>query len=132
IKLTPIELDILTSNIDIIKSMGFDFEFLSNGIISVSQVPDFVKKQDLQNLFLGILEDIGAGNNKSNTLDEVKNKVFAYTACRSAIKFGNKLNLFEMNKLLNDGFENYSSTCPHGRPVVFEIDLNDLKDKYER
>lgn len=132
IKLTPIELDILTTNIDIIKSMWFDFEFLSNWIISVSQVPDFVKKQDLQNLFLGILEDIWAWNNKSNTLDEVKNKIFAYTACRSAIKFWNKLNLFEMNKLLNDWFETYSSTCPHWRPVVFEIDLLELKDKYER
>lgn len=132
IKLTPIELDILTTNIDIIKSMWFDFEFLSNWIISVSQVPDFVKKQDLQNLFLWILEDIWAWNNKSNTLDEVKNKIFAYTACRSAIKFWNKLNLFEMNKLLNDWFETYSSTCPHWRPVVFEIDLLELKDKYER
>lgn len=132
IKLTPIELDILTTNIDIIKWMWFDFEFLSNWIISVSQVPDFVKKQELQNLFLWILEDIWAWNNKSNTLDEVKNKIWAYTACRSAIKFWNKLNLFEMNKLLNDWFETYSSTCPHWRPVVFEIDLWELKDKYER
>lgn len=112
--------------------MWFDFEFLSNWIISVSQVPDFVKKQELQNLFLWILEDIWAWNNKSNTLDEVKNKIWAYTACRSAIKFWNKLNLFEMNKLLNDWFETYSSTCPHWRPVVFEIDLWELKDKYER
>lgn len=132
IKLTPIELDVLTTNIDVIKWMWFDFEFLSNWIISVSQVPDFVKKQELQNLFLWILEDIWAWNNKSNTLDEVKNKIWAYTACRSAIKFWNKLNLFEMNKLLNDWFETYSSTCPHWRPVVFEIDLWELKDKYER
>jgi len=132
IKLTPIELDILTTNIDVIKWMWFDFEFLSNWIISVLQVPDFVKKQELQNLFLWILEDIWAWNNKSNTLDEVKNKIWAYTSCRSAIKFWNKLNLFEMNKLLNDWFETYSSTCPHWRPVVFEIDLWELKDKYER
>ena len=53
-------------------------------------------------------------------------------ACRSAIKFGHKLNLFEMNKLLNDSVTDYSSTCPHGRPVVFEIWLGELKDKYER
>jgi DNA mismatch repair ATPase MutL len=37
-----------------------------------------------------------------------------------------------MNKLLNDSIENYSSTCPHGRPVVFEINLEELKRKYER
>jgi DNA mismatch repair protein MutL len=69
---------------------------------------------------------------KSKTLEEVKNKIIAYTACRSAIKFGHKLNLFEINKLLNDSTETYSSTCPHGRPVVFEISLEELKGKYER
>jgi hypothetical protein len=37
-----------------------------------------------------------------------------------------------MNKLLNDAIDGYSSTCPHGRPVIFEISLQDLKDKYER
>jgi DNA mismatch repair ATPase MutL len=50
---------------------------------------------------------------KSKTLEEVKNRIIAYTACRSAIKFGNKLSLFEINKLLNDSIETYSSTCPH-------------------
>ena len=80
-----------------------------------------------------ILEDIWNQNfSKSTTLDEVKNKIFAYTACRSAIKFWHKLNLFEMNKLLNDSVTDYSSTCPHWRPVIFEINLNELKDKYER
>jgi DNA mismatch repair ATPase MutL len=37
-----------------------------------------------------------------------------------------------MNKLLNEAVETYSSTCPHGRPVVFEISLDELKGKYER
>ena len=79
-------------------------------------------------MIMGILDDIwDIKFEKSQTLDEVKNKIYAYTACRSAIKFWDKLNLFEMNKLLNESVENYSSTCPHGRPVVFEINLNDLK-----
>jgi DNA mismatch repair protein MutL len=66
------------------------------------------------------------------TLDEVKNKVRAYTACRSAIKFGHKLNIFEMQALLKDAVLDYSATCPHGRPVAFEIDLQDLKGKFDR
>jgi DNA mismatch repair ATPase MutL len=37
-----------------------------------------------------------------------------------------------MNKLLNDASLDYSATCPHGRPVVFEISLDEMKDKYER
>jgi DNA mismatch repair ATPase MutL len=37
-----------------------------------------------------------------------------------------------MNKLLNDAVLDYSATCPHGRPVVYDIDFEELKNKYER
>ena len=65
-------------------------------------------------------------------MEEVRNKIFAYASCRSAIKFGNKLSLFEMNRLLCDSILDYSATCPHWRPVVYDIDLIELQAKYER
>ncbi|PIE85498.1 hypothetical protein CSA08_01650 [Candidatus Gracilibacteria bacterium] len=131
--LTAKELDILKNNNDTFNEMGFDYEILSGGIVMLNGIPDFVKKEDIKNIFIGILEDVGEYKfSSSKTLEEIKNKIFAYTSCRSAIKFGNKLNLFEMNKLLHDSVLDYSATCPHGRPVVFEISLDELKDKYER
>lgn len=133
IKLTIEELSVILDNKDIFEDMWFEIEILWNGIISIYTVPDFMKKEKLNEIILWIIEDIYSWNNlKYKTIDEVKNKIFAYTACRSAIKFWNKLNLFEINKLLNDATDWYSSTCPHGRPSVFEIWLMDLKDKYER
>ena len=133
LKLTPEEINIIETQKNIFLDMWFEFEILWNNILSITWIPDFVKKEELKNIILWIIEDIFAWNIlKSKTLEEIKNKIFAYTACRSAIKFWNKLNLFEMNKLLNDWVESYSSTCPHGRPVIYEISLNELKDKYER
>lgn len=127
------EFDILQDNTQTFEEMGFDFEILSAGNVMINGIPDFVKKENLSQIFEWILEDIWWHNfEKSKTLEEVRNKIFAYTACRSAIKFGNKLNLFEMNKLLNDAVADYSATCPHGRPVVYEIGLQELQDKYER
>lgn len=113
--------------------MWFDFELMSNFTVLINSVPNFIKKENIKNIFLWIINDIWEFNTwKSVNLDEVKNRIWAYTACRSAIKFGNKLNLFEMNKLLNDSILTYSSTCPHWRPVIFEIGLQELKKKYER
>lgn len=68
----------------------------------------------------------------SVSLDEVRHKLWAYTACRSAIKFGDPLSIFEMNALLKDAYSDYSATCPHGRPVVYDIHLEELQKKYER
>ena len=133
ITLTPKEIDILELNKDTFVDMWFDFEIMPWNIVIINWIPDFIKKENIWNIFMWILEDIWNQNfSKSTTLEEVKNKIFAYTACRSAIKFGHKLNLFEMNKLLNDSVTDYSATCPHWRPVIFEIDLKELKDKYER
>jgi DNA mismatch repair protein MutL len=113
--------------------MWFDFEILSAWNIIINGIPDFIKKENISPVVEWILSDIWSHNfSKSQTLEEVRNKIFAYTACRSAIKFWNKLNLFEMNKLLNDAVSDYSATCPHGRPVIYEIWLQELQDKYER
>jgi DNA mismatch repair ATPase MutL len=99
----------------------------------VNAVPDFIKKERIGQIVEWVIKDIGwLWNKKSLTLEEVRNKIFAYTSCRSAIKFGHKLSLFEMNKLLNDSVIDYSATCPHWRPVVFNISLKQLQDKYER
>jgi DNA mismatch repair protein MutL len=133
LKLTPQEYALLNEHKSIFENLWFFTEELSHQMISLQSIPDFVKKQEAKEIFLWILWDIWAWNTQNfKSLDEVKNKIFAYTACRSAIKFGHKLNLFEMNKLLNESLESYSSTCPHGRPVIYEITLDELKNKYER
>lgn len=131
--LTPSEINILEENVDVFKDMWFDIEILVWNNIIINWIPDFIKKENIKNIFLWVLDDIWEHKfEKSKTLEEVKNKIFAYTACRSAIKFGNKLSIFEINKLLNDAILDYSSTCPHWRPVIFEISLEELKNKYER
>jgi len=133
IQLTPKELSILENNKEVFENMWFEFEIMWAWNVIVNAIPEFIKKENIKNIFTWVIDDIWEENfSKSKTLDEVKNKIFAYTACRSAIKFWDKLSLFEINKLLNDSVLDYSSTCPHWRPVVYEINLNDLKNKYER
>jgi DNA mismatch repair protein MutL len=133
INLTQNEVDIVDKHIDIFREMWFELELLSNWILMINAIPDFIKKERISNIIEWIIGDIWElWNKKSLTLEEIRNKIFAYTACRSAIKFGHKLSLFEMNKLLNDSVLEYSSTCPHWRPVVYNIDLLELQNKYER
>jgi len=133
INLSQNEIDIVDKYIDIFIEMWFELEILSNWILMINAIPDFIKKENISNIIEWVIVDIWElWNKKSLTLEEVRNKIFAYTSCRSAIKFGHKLSLFEMNKLLNDSVLDYSATCPHWRPVVYDINLMDLQNKYER
>lgn len=133
ITLSQNEVDIVDKYMNIFEEMWFEIELLSNWILMINAIPDFIKKERISNIIEWVIVDIWElWNKKSLTLEEVRNKIFAYTSCRSAIKFWHKLSLFEMNKLLNDSVLDYSATCPHGRPVVYDINLMDLQNKYER
>ena len=133
VTLSANEVDIIDKHSAIFEEMWFEWEKLSNWIIMINAIPDFIKKDTISSIFMWVIQDIWElWNKKSLTLEEVRNKIFAYASCRSAIKFGHKLSLFEMNKLLCDSVLDYSATCPHGRPVVFDIWLQELQDKYER
>ena len=117
----------------ILKEFGFEMELLGNNILQVSGIPDFVKKENLRDIVESVIEDLENSKiGKSQTLEEVRNKIAAYASCRSAIKFGHKLSLLEMNTLLNDAVTDYSATCPHGRPVISDLDLETLKNMYDR
>jgi len=96
----------------------------------VYSIPDFLKKENIEQSLQKILSDISVVGSKS--LDEIRHKIWAYTACRSAIKFGDPLSMPEMQQLLIDASLDYSATCPHGRPVVWEMSLDELQKKYER
>ena len=133
INLSQNEVDIVDKYINIFEEMWFEIELMSSWILMINAIPDFIKKEKISNIIEWVIVDIWElWHKKSLTLEEVRNKIFAYTSCRSAIKFWHKLSLFEMNKLLNDSVLDYSATCPHWRPVVYDIDLMELQNKYER
>lgn len=129
IKISNTELEILENYAHVFEQMGFEFEMLPGSVI-LQSIPDFLARENIEKIFLQILSDVSEQGSRS--LDEVRNKIWAYTACRSAVKFGDTLSILEMNHLLQDASLEYSATCPHGRPVVYDISLEDLLGKYER
>lgn len=130
---TPHEEKVLVELKEEFDALWFDFEVLWWGSVLINGIPNYIKKENLKTIFTWIIADIdNFWHGKSNTLEEVRNKMRAYTACRSSVKFWDPLSLFEINKLLSDAVLTYSSTCPHGRPVVFEIGIDELKWKFER
>lgn len=124
------EKEVLEEYQHVFEFMWFEIEILSGWNIIINAIPDFLRKQNIEEIFKYILDDISEVGSKS--FDEVRHKILAYTACRSAVKFGDPLSIFEMQRLVSNASLDYSSTCPHGRPVVFNVWLQELQKKYER
>ena len=79
------EYDIFCQYQEYFTQMGFEIQELSHQNILINSIPQFLIKKDIESIFRQILGDISTIGSKS--IQEVQNKIWAYTACRSAIKF---------------------------------------------
>lgn len=71
--------------------------------------------------------------NKNELISEKLDWIFHSSACRAAIKAGDKTNPYELEKftekLLSDDSVRY---CPHGRPVLAELTKRELEKFFGR
>lgn len=77
------------------------------------------------------LQDFSQINN-SNHKDRQK-RIIKLIACHSAVKFGQALKFEEQEELVKAWQESdYNQTCPHGRPIFYQITLDELAKIFNR
>ena len=116
---------------EVLLELGFEIESFGGNTYVVQAVPADVSSSDPQELVNGLLNDL-AMEDKGINLDAKRDRVIKYTACRSAIKFGDNLSFLEMENLMKDFFDLGVHTCAHGRPVYWEIPYGELLKKFQR
>ena len=54
-------------------------------------------------------------------------------SCKAAIKAGEFLEPIERQKLINNLFSTkHPYYCPHGRPVIIKLDIEEIDKRFER
>ena len=115
----------------IFKSSGFDIIEFGENTISIREVPILLGKPDVKNLFNEILDNLK--NMGTGKTIEIKYNRIATLACKAAVKANNQLSELEMKNLINDlRYIDEPFTCPHGRPTIIKITLNELEKKFKR
>ena len=132
IEFTDQEAITIEDNIGIFTVLGFDIENFGGKTFIINSVPNFLSGEDVEQVIKGVLDDIL--NEKFPTKFQGKSEALIhYIACRSAIKFGQKLSLPEMQALIIK-LENVKRpyTCPHGRPTMIKLTLSELEKMFGR
>ena len=115
----------------VFKNSGFDIIEFGENTISIREVPIILGKPDIKNLFNEILDNLK--NMGTGKTIEIKYNRIATLACKAAVKANNQLSELEMNKLINDlRYIDEPFTCPHGRPTIIKITLNELEKRFKR
>jgi len=132
LELSRDELMILENNMETFDALGFEIEQFGGDTFVVRSVPTCLSKEDLDVVIKGVLDDIGEKKSASKLQGKVE-EILTYMSCRSAIKFGQSLNMPEMEALIDqmDTLKR-TYTCPHGRPTMVSLSLDELHKMFGR
>jgi DNA mismatch repair protein MutL len=114
-----------------LSKLGFDMKLFGKNTIVIEGVPGDVRPGREHDILKEVLEQFK--ENEHSTKLGVKENIAASFACKAAVKAGDKLNHDEMNILIDQLFATTMPyVCPHGRPVVIKISIEELDKRFGR
>lgn len=129
---TDAQADAIESSGELIARLGIELTPFGPRVYAVQAFPTLLGKASPVGFVQDLIDLLAAKRgelNAENLLDEVLNM----TACKAAIKAGQKLTDEEIHQLLADRqrFET-TNRCPHGRPTTLKFAMSDLEKQFKR
>jgi DNA mismatch repair protein MutL len=130
VTLDPEDYVILTDIVPYLEKIGFGLKEFGGMSIMIESVPVDIKPGKEQELLLEIIQAYKELRDASTDVWEAVAKSFA---CKSAIKSGERLSFQEMASLVDQLFATEEPYfCPHGRPIIVNLKLEELDRRFGR
>jgi DNA mismatch repair protein MutL len=132
VELSPAEKGIVDSGSEHFTRFGFEISDFGGKAVSISAIPAFLKDGRVESTLREMVRYLLEGRNPDD-FSEPRKRFAAAFACGAAIKAGQKLSQEEMNALLNSLFATENPyTCPHGRPTLIRMSIDELTRRFLR
>lgn len=110
--------------------LGFEIEDFGGLSFRIGAVPQVLGDINLGVFFAGIFSERGKFGNIKNS--DLINDALAQSACKAAIKAGDKLSDEQIRSLLGQMKDGVPVQCPHGRPAIIAFTRKDLDKLFKR
>ena len=123
---------ILMQHIFTLRELGFVLENFGDRCYLLRSLPFGLQNlSNIEEFFIDLLHDLE--NLKEVNAAVIKEKLLIMASCKGAVKANWPLNEIEMQTLLHDlsKVEN-AHTCPHGRPIIYKITMQELYKIFKR
>ncbi len=133
IELAPDEHAWLLSEIREFERLGFHLEPFGGTTVRLTAIPAVAAGSEPSDLIRELLGQAGAASSATRDTGALRRRLITTAACHAAIKVNYPLSRPAMQRLLDDLFrvEN-PSTCPHGRPALFRLSLDEIERAFRR
>lgn len=127
---TPHEMSLINEQSNFLHTMGFTIQPFGDRTIQLTTVPSLLgRTQPTEALY----EVLGVLQQQKKKTEEVQEEIITRMACRAAVMAGDTLTLGEMEQHLKElAQKKLPYTCPHGRPTMFKVTVDELEKKFRR
>ena len=132
IELSFRESAVLLEHLDEVGRLGFALEEFGGNTWLLKGVPQLLANTDYLRTIRDILEELGSLS-RSRTFTDIQEDILASMACHSVVRGRRSLTLPEIAALFAQMDQtDFSSNCPHGRPVMQTITLAEIEKMFKR
>lgn len=133
VELSPAERVTLESEAEELERLGFAIEPFGNDTIRLDGVPALASELDGPALLRELLGEAERARSAAADVAALRHRLVTTTACHAAITVNHPLTREAMTALLDDlaGTRN-PTTCPHGRPILFRLPLDEIERAFRR
>ena len=134
--LLPITLELSRSNMQFVlrnhrefENAGFEIDPFGDHTVKINAIPAALPQDNAGGIFLDMLDRIL----ESGSAQQLQLHQIATAACKAAVKAHDRLTLEECDALIRELAEcELPFSCPHGRPTVLNISLNEIERRFGR
>lgn len=131
VQFDPGSFEILQELNQLLNQIGFQLKFFSKNTIIIEGVPEDIKSGSEERILREFIDEYLV-NQREKKLEQRDNIAKSYS-CKAAIKAGDKLSEKEMRLLIDQLFAtSMPYVCPHGRPVIIKISLDEFDRRFGR
>ena len=124
------EYDILLEIFPYLKKIGFKIIETDESKLIVEATPSDISWGDEKKIIKEIIDEFISTRKKYSSYKEA---LAASFACKAAVKAGDQMTKEEMAMLVNRLFATeHPYYCPHGRPIIMQLSLEELDKRFER
>ena len=130
VKLQPEEYDSLVEITHYLNKIGFRFREFGKNTIIIEGIPPGLNWGNESQIIREIIDQyISVKKMDPSFIDQIA----SVYACKSAIKAGDSLKPEERTHLIDKLFStNHPYYCPHGRPIIINLSIDELDQRFER
>ena len=133
VDLAPGAMTTVQENLEDLNRAGWGVEEFGTNSLIVRSVPAALATRasgdGTGQVFLGVLDELREGGSGETW----RNRMLATIACHSSVRAGQILSIDECKDLIRQLEQaQRPNTCPHGRPTVVQLNINDLEREFKR